>query len=385
MGTPPSTHGQNAPPETTVATETGRPEPAERALLPSPEAQPPPAIVHARQDGDFSAEPLAPQAPLDAADRTESASVGVAMPPPDEPAAANAPIRSVVSAATTEWLCFGTRGRLSPVPAQLTRQPAEIPAYVPDTAVEWADLRGLSIRGLSIRGHVHRYEGSVRQDQLAVGEIREEKLLVCAVADGLGTQPASHLGAAFASRLAASWPRAGELLAGKSTAFDCSEISAALQSEAQRRGLDPEAVSTTLTFAVIAQVPTIGPDGVPRWQVAVAQIGDSHAYRLRCGRWTPLTKQDHAAESLSNVVEPLPRYSTASVQHLDLVAGEVLALTTDGAGNLLEDQPEFALALASCWQQSAPSPSALLRVLDASVKTYDDDRTFLAVRFEFAP
>ncbi|MBN8738288.1 MAG: protein phosphatase 2C domain-containing protein [Xanthomonadaceae bacterium] len=385
MGTKPTTDGQNAPSETTAPAETGTPESAAQTTLPPHGTESPPAIVNSGPDSGCSASPV-PLATPDAAGGTEPASIrDVATLPTDDPATVNASAQPAVATAATQWLWIGKRGRLPPVPARITQQPTEIPVQVPDTVVEWADLRGLSIRGLSIRGHGHRYEGSVRQDQIALGEIGEKSLVCCAVADGLGTQPASHLGAAFAARLAASWPRAETLLTAQGTQFDCSEISAALQSEAQQRGLDPETVSTTLTFAVIARDATVGADGIPHWQVAVAQIGDSHAYRLRSGRWTALTKHDGAAESLSNVVEPLPRYSRASVWHLDMMAGDVLALTTDGTGNLLEDQPEFALELASCWQQSAPSPSALLRVLDAAVKSYDDDRTFLAIRFEAVP
>jgi serine/threonine protein phosphatase PrpC len=173
------------------------------------------------------------------------------------------------------------------------------------------------------------------------------------------------------------------LFAERSTQIDCEEIRAALLSEAEKRELDSDSISTTLTFAVMARTSVTGPDGLQRWHVAVAQIGDSHAYLLRSGIWERVTKSvDDPSESASNLVDPLPKYFVARVWHLDVEPGDVLALTTDGMGNLIEDQPDFASAVALCWNQSAaPSPSVLLYNLDAAVKSYDDDRTFLAIRF----
>jgi hypothetical protein len=84
---------------------------------------------------------------------------------------------------------------------------------------------------------------------------------------------------------------------------------------------------------------------------------------------------------MANVVHPLPKHTQAAVRYLEAVPGDVLALTTDGVGILLEDEPEFAAVLADQWANSAPSPMALLYVVDGAVKTYDDDRTFLGIKF----
>jgi serine/threonine protein phosphatase PrpC len=281
---------------------------------------------------------------------------------------------------SSRFASFGDLGRLLPMPRRVTKQPRDPWTHVPDTAVEWADLPRLAVRGASVRGHSHRWEGSVRQDQLAVGEI--DDLLVCAVADGLGSQSESHVGAALAARFVAAWPEVGDLLSPRVTEFDCREISAALEAEAGTRGVDPVTVSSTLTFAVIQRDPVIDDDGIARWPVAVAQIGDSPAYLLRNGEWLAVSGNGSAADAgLTNVVDPLPRHSRATVWHLAVESGDVLALTTDGVGNLLEDVPEFAEALSRRWEEAPPSPSELLYYLDAAVKTYDDDRTLLAVGF----
>lgn len=281
---------------------------------------------------------------------------------------------------SSRFAAFGDLGRLLPMPRRVTRQPRDPWSHVPDTAIEWADLPSMAVRGASVRGHSHRWEGSVRQDQLAIGEI--DDLLVCAVADGLGSQPESHVGAALAARFVASWPEVGNLLSPGITEFDCQEISAALQAEARTRGVDAKSVSTTLTFAVIQRDPVVGDDGISRWPVAIAQIGDSPAYLLRDGVWLAISGNGSAADAgLTNVVDPLPRHHRATVFQLGVEPGDVLVLTTDGVGNLLEDVPEFADALSRRWREAPPSPSELLYYLDAAVKTYDDDRTLLGVGF----
>jgi serine/threonine protein phosphatase PrpC len=279
---------------------------------------------------------------------------------------------------SSRFATFGEQGLLVPIPRRVTQQPEGL--HVPDTAIEWADLPGLTIRGVSVRGHSHRWEGSVRQDQLAVGEI--DDLLVCAVADGLGSQPDSHLGAALATRFSTAWPAVCDVISPGVAEFDCQEIATALTAEAEARGVDPVRLSTTLTFAAVQRDPVAGEDGSTHWRVAVGQIGDSPAYLLRNGTWTALSGSDAAADAeLSNVVDPLPQHSRATVQQLELKPGDVLALATDGVGNLLADIPEFGDAIGSRWAERPLSPSELLYFVDAAVKTYDDDRTLLLVGF----
>lgn len=276
---------------------------------------------------------------------------------------------------------FGDLGRLSPIPRRVSKQPDDPWVHVPDTAVEWADLTGLTVRGVSVRGHSHRWEGSIRQDQLAIGEV--DDLLVCAVADGLGSQPESHLGAALAARFVTGWAGVRELLAPGLTEFDCRAISESLEAAAGARDLDPVSVSTTLTFAAIQRDPVeADATGAVRWRVSVAQIGDSPAYVLRDGTWSAISGKGAAAEAgLTNVVDPLPKHTRATVWQLELMPGDVLVLATDGVGNLLEDVPDFAAAIGRRWGERPLSPSELLYYVDAAVKTYDDDRTILAVGF----
>ena len=283
----------------------------------------------------------------------------------------------------TELPRFGPVGRLTPHPRVSTAQPPSWVEQVPDTAIEWLDMGSLSVRGVSVRGHVHRYEGSVRQDQLAMNVV--DDVLVCAIGDGVGSEDASHLGSAFVTRFVVSWPEVAGLAKGYCPAvLDCTSVAQMMGMEARNRGLEPRSLSSTLTFMVTRTSPTKDADGLSRWRVVVGQIGDSHAYLLRESHWERVgaavssrTDDDYA----SNVVSPLPRHDKARLIQLDLAEGDVLALTTDGVGNTMEDVREYADALARVWSLGAPTPAAMLNVLDGSVKSYDDDRTMLGIRF----
>lgn len=334
-----------------------------------------------------SVRPYVPARAADAPATPEPALVD-SVPPLLEPAQ-QIPAGPALPGDPSELACFGERGRLQPVPGRLTAQPGEALANVPDTAIEWVDQtdpndpdQTLALRGVSVRGHIHRWEGSVRQDQLAVGQVGEN--WVAAVSDGLGSQPHSHLGAALASRFVAGWSSAEQLVRSEQTVFSCAEVASIMRFEARQRGLDPRAVSATLTFAVVPARPDVDENGYPRWRVAVAQIGDSHAYLLRDGEWNRITEGDPETEAdgaLTNVVDPLPGHTDAQVWHLDAEPGDVLALTSDGVGTMLEDLPSFAAAMAGQWEPYAPSPAALLYVVDAAARSYDDDRTFIGIKF----
>lgn len=321
--------------------------------------------------------PLAPT-PSPAGNSVALTDPGPANPPSDADPKREPP---VLPEASFTLASFGAPSAMKPTPRRLPKQPDELLSHVPDTAVDWVDLPTLSVRAVSARGHLHRWEGSVRQDQMALGRVGDS--LVLAVSDGLGSEANSHLGAAIATRLVTTWQELASPEAVAGAELDCSPVAARMTSEAHARGLAPRTVRATLTFAVVDPEPKAGDEGM-HWRVVVGQIGDSHAFLLHDGRWSRVTKKDGATDedrSMSNVVDPLPDHVVAGLWHIEPRQGDVLALTSDGIGNLLEDDPVVADALAAQWQAAAPSPAALLYVVDASVRSYDDDRTFMGIKF----
>ena len=287
-------------------------------------------------------------------------------------------------------LAFGEPARLRPLPIMLAPTPKRLLEHVPDTALDALDINDASVRAVSVRGHLHRYLGEVRQDSYAIGAV--EGCLVLAVADGVGSCPSSELGSASAARVAVGSSHLVSTLrdvTDQQSEVDLVEIVRHLTDIAAERHLDPGMLATTLLVAVVdLRVP---PDGhVP---VTILERGDSHAWRSDGGGWTrsgaPVESEE---DPLATSVEPLPQYQVGRVWRLHLSPGETLLLATDGVGDLLRRDgtdapasPEYASALAELWRDAAPAPADLLRVVDATVRSYDDDRTLVGIKISDPP
>jgi serine/threonine protein phosphatase PrpC len=266
------------------------------------------------------------------------------------------------------------------VPRRLANQ-LSASRHVPDTAIDWLDAEAGRVRALSTRGHMHRYLGEVRQDSFGIGT--PEGYLALAVADGVGSSSASHIGSAFAARKSVTLTALMQALADPGAAgVSLGFLTSTMHTLAAEAGLEPRQLSTTLVLAAVAeQQPSA--DG---FEVILAQVGDSSAWRLRDGRWTELGAEPEDAESpIITAVESLPLYPKARVWRETFHPGETLALVSDGVGNILPANRDFADALAELWQADAPAPAELLSVLDATIKSFDDDRTFVGLRFAGRP
>jgi serine/threonine protein phosphatase PrpC len=277
---------------------------------------------------------------------------------------------------------FGPPAALSPVPRQLATQ-LSASQHVPDIALDWLDSPVGRVRAASARGHMHRYLAEIRQDSFGIGT--PEGYLTLAVADGVGSSSASHRGSAFAARSSVTHTALVKTLADAASteaAVSLGFLASSMQTLAVEAGLEPRQLSTTLILAAVAdQPPAAG-----NFEVILAQVGDSSAWRLRDGQWTKLGATSEETDSpIDTAVEPLPLYSTARVWRETFRPGEALALVSDGIGNILPANRDFADALAELWRADAPSPAQLLGVVDATVKTYDDDRTFVGLRFAGMP
>lgn len=190
---------------------------------------------------------------------------------------------------------------------RLTSTPTAFPTIdgaTPDSVLDGGSTGRLVVRAASVRGDDHRFYGETRQDAFGIRAIRtpagDEILIVC-VADGVGSEPMSHVGARkVCGRLAAGLaPVAESLLTGPPdqrfghmVATAIRELAGILTAEARSRSIEPERLSTTVTCALIA----MSADGVGR--VAWFRVGDSEAFTLRA--W-PSTRCSTAGP------EPLPR------------------------------------------------------------------------------
>jgi serine/threonine protein phosphatase PrpC len=279
-------------------------------------------------------------------------------------------------------LTLGPQPRLGGAPGSV--RPAWTGSYVPDSVVDGARLPCGVIRAVSTRGAAHRYYGEVRQDSVAVSAIdgHGRGYIVLAVADGLGSAAASHVGSSFVSRRAAGtlapYLPLPDDADGLQTVAEVvgQQLAGELIEEAGSLGLGDHDVATTLTVAVVPH------DMAEGASVAVFAVGDSPVLLLRDREWLEVlaTAEDNGEDEPSSTqTTALPIHpSLVSSAHVALAADDVLVLCTDGFALPLHAR-ERAGFYADAWGEGAvPSLPEFLWQVDARVKSYDDDRTVAA-------
>lgn len=279
------------------------------------------------------------------------------------------------------YLTFGPTARLGSIPTKLVEKPFRSHENVRDTAIDWLDDKLGDLRAISVRGHIHRHLAEVRQDNFAFA--RGANYLALAVSDGVGNAKSSHLGSAFASRTIVENEAILDDVVSANAPGEVSlrDVATLLLSVAADNGVSGSDVSTTLTVAVVLDA--LSPAGDV--SVVLAQIGDSPAFRLSSGEWVELAfpvSEARRSDLIDNSVKPLPGHHTASVWVETFRAGESLVLVSDGVSDPIQSNSQYASALGALWRDSAPSPADLLKVLDATVKSFDDDRTLVGIRFD---
>lgn len=296
-----------------------------------------------------------------------------------EPSAVTRPLE-IVTSASGPYLTFGPEARLKPIPVKPIAPQVRSYETARDTALDWLDDKLGQIRAASVRGHIHRYSAEIRQDSFALA--RGTNYLALAVSDGVGSAKAAHLGSACASQaIVESEVLLGDVVSAKVPGeVSLRDIATLLRSVASDHGVDASDVSTTLTVAVVLETPSRSGET----SVVIAQIGDSPAFRLSRGEWIELrcpVSDERRGDLIDNSVEPLPGHHTASVWVETFAPGESLFLVSDGVSDPVKSNGDYARALGALWRSDAPSPADLLKVLDATVKSFDDDRTLVGIRF----
>ncbi|MEU6582473.1 protein phosphatase 2C domain-containing protein [Nocardia sp. NPDC046763] len=259
--------------------------------------------------------------------------------------------------------------------------------YRPDTVIDGWSHGGFTIRAASLRGHLHRYNGAPRQDDLAITVPGDRGRLAIAVADGVSAARHSHIGSTAAVRYATQWLESeatGELsdIAWRSlfenTAWTLIEHAATVLSTPDTDAAQAElALATTLTCVVCEA----NNDGT--LSAVIAGVGDSGAWLLSDGVFHPVWggKEPTDAGLTSSAVSGLPRVPD-DIRPVELVIwpGDVLLVGTDGFGDPLGGGTGVVGGLfRDTLAHRVPAPIEFAHVLDFSRETFDDDRTLVAV------
>ena len=253
-------------------------------------------------------------------------------------------------------------------------------ALTPAVLLDGAQVGRLTVRAASVRGDSHNWEGSCRQDSVAVTRIgpAEAELLALAVADGVGSAAHSHEGSyRIVIQAARHLDREAESLHAALVARDESELRAiankAIAGAVGALRLGPEH-ATTLHVLLVPTDPRI------RERVLLS-VGDGGLFVLRDSQWHHASPVDDGS-LLDTRTEALPHaYRSVKARLLRSEPGHVLLLGTDGITNpLTQKDPAFAQHLAQAWGgPQAPSLSDFLWQAQTRAKSYDDDRTVVCV------
>jgi serine/threonine protein phosphatase PrpC len=266
----------------------------------------------------------------------------------------------------------------------LGSEPAGLPSVetaVPDTVLDGARVGGLTVRAASLRGDDHRYFEQTRQDAMAVRAMprdapeRADALLVC-VADGLGSERYSHLGAEAACWLMGEeMERDHRLLLSPESETQIPSIAHVLAGRlaqrlveiARRSGIDPKAISTTLVAALIETEPA---DPEHR-RCTVIAVGDSPAYVLRDGAFHPCLGGATTAA--------LPNgFHTVETAVVTLGPDDMLLLCSDGLSDPMSNAA-VERDLAGHWSDEIPGLPEFCWQLAFRARSFGDDRTAVCV------
>lgn len=259
--------------------------------------------------------------------------------------------------------------------------------FRPDTVIDGWSTDLLTVRGASTRGHLHRYNGTPRQDDFAIHAVQEGRVIV-AVADGVSAAQHSHVGASAATRYATGWlcthlredvAQTDWVALMKSVAWELNEQVQTLLGLAEPDPVRAESeLATTLVCAVIEP---LEPDAL---RAHLVGIGDSGAWVLSAAGFTPILGGKAVSDEgvASSAVTGLPRVPTdLSPVVVEISHGEVLLIGTDGIGDPLGDGEGGVGKLFRDVLTGLCPPSLIefAHAVDFSRENFDDDRTLVAV------
>ncbi len=323
------------------------------------------------------------------ADSTGADSTGTGLPPtaPLTPGASPA-VKTSLSAPSFPSSAPIVVGRPTPAFEPKVSDVAyrQIP-YRPDTSLDGWSTKSFTMRAASSRGHLHRYNGTPRQDDFAVAVGPRPNQLLVAIADGVSAAPQSHIGSTTAVRYSIQWLTSSVAESTAETDWKglvenvawalIEQAAAVLGSEDTSAETAERILATTLVCAVLDA------DGQGGAEVHVVGVGDSGAWVVRQGSFERLEGGKEESESglSSSAVSGLPRVPTEVVARFGRVGpGEILLLGTDGFGDPLgRGDGEVGALFRSVLEGRVPSLIEFAHAVDFSRETFDDDRTLVAV------
>jgi hypothetical protein len=250
----------------------------------------------------------------------------------------------------------------------------------------------LHLLAASVRGLSHLYYGKVRQDSFGHLVTKDNRWLVAAVADGVSAGPHSHVAAEIVSRVgcrllvAQLEERAAADLDWRAV---LEGVAAEIVGHARRRLelVDPTLLdvagqlAATALFAVVGVEPTEEGDR----PVHVMSLGDTSAWVLRPGTtsaWNSLQavkNSDSVIASSATMALPGVPVELAPPVTAGLRPGEALVLMSDGVGDPLGGGTgEVGEYLVDAWREP-PDPFTFIAQVGFRRRSYDDDRTVLAI------
>ncbi len=258
----------------------------------------------------------------------------------------------------------------------------------PDTVTDGWATASLLVRGASLRGHVHRFDGAPRQDEMAVHALASGRIIV-AVADGVSSALHAHIGAAASVRQAVQWVVNHAANVGDEVDWNALVAEAAWAIVVQARAIlgedDPDLTEVEQQFATTLVVAVIDPNPDGSATARFSGVGDSGAWVLRGdGTFDNVLggKHANAAGLSSSAVAGLPRRPGA-VEALETIigVGETFLVGTDGIGDPLGSGVGGVGDLfRDLLHSGAPSLIEFAHAVDFSRVTFDDDRTLVAVQ-----
>ena len=230
----------------------------------------------------------------------------------------------------------------------------------------------LVIRAASHVGTAHMQQRRVRQDAYAISATNDGRYVMAAVADGVGSESHSSLGADWAASSAVgygidSYDNYNKLLtAAEMVQFAADEVRN--RAELFGKGTSEMDFSTTLVVAVVGAGADVG---------QLARVGDSAAFTRSDSGWHPVFSDGSPEPDAPTNAIPSDHPIVES-QELSMFPGECVLLVSDGIGDLLTHTSDVRRALFGALAEPL-SPLEFSALTGFQRRQAHDDQTALCV------